>query len=103
MTQIIVNGVKYAPACECGPIKIVVIERGFVYIGRVDANEDGSVTIRGARSLIRWGSSQHLGELVNGPLSETKLGASCTVQVRPQQIIHVIEVTQDAWNKHIDG
>jgi hypothetical protein len=101
MKAIVVDGVKYVPACECGPIKIVVIERGFIYVGRVEC-DGNDVTIRGARSLIRWGSSQHLGELAGGPLEETKLGASCTVLVKQQQIIHMIEVNNNAWNKHID-
>jgi hypothetical protein len=99
---ITVDGVQYVPLQETGPIKIVVIERGFVYVGRVCPNEKGC-TIHGARSLIRWGSSQHLGELVGGPLKETKLGASCTVLVTESQIIHMIEVDQNAWNKHITG
>jgi len=102
MKTIVVDGVKYIPACECGPIKIVVIQRGFIYVGRLEETEDG-ITIRGARSLIRWGSSQHLGELVNGPLENTKLGASCTVLVRDPQIVHMIEVDQDGWQQHING
>jgi len=101
--KIVVDGVKYVPVCECGPIKIVVIERGFVYVGRVEIDsESNDVTIRGARSLIRWGSSQHLGELVSGPLENTKLGAPCTVLVRERQVVHMIEVSSDGWNKHID-
>jgi hypothetical protein len=103
MKEIIVDGVKYVPVCESGPIKIVVIERGFVYVGRVEVGCDtGDVTIRGARSLIRWGSSQHLGELVNGPLENTKLGAPCTVLVRGAQVVHMIEVNNDGWNEHIN-
>jgi hypothetical protein len=102
--EILIDGVRYVPAEECGEIKIVVIERGFVYIGRVEEDVDNEeYTIHSARSLIRWGSSQHLGELVNGPLPNTKLGAACTVRVRFQQVIHVIEVNNDAWKQHITG
>ena len=106
MKNIVVNGTTYVPLVECGPmvergpIKIVVIERGFIYVGRVEAS-DGEVTIHDARSLIRWGSSQHLGELVHGPLENTLLGASCTVRVRDGQIIHMIEVDQNDWRKYI--
>jgi hypothetical protein len=105
--EIVVDGVRYVPASTCGgPIKIAVIERGFIYVGRIDGSDPfgaDSTTIHGARSLIRWGSSQHIGELVNGPLENTKLGASCTVHVGKKQIIHFIEVNQDAWTKHIDS
>ena len=102
MREIVVDGVKYVPKEDFGPIKIVVLERGFHYIGRVESDIDDNVTIRGARSLIRWGTSEHLGQLVNGPLPNTQLGASCTVQVREDKIVHMIEVTQDGWIKHID-
>jgi hypothetical protein len=107
--RIVVDGVTYVPADLFGPIKIVVIERGFVYVGRLTMNEESEVegrltwTILGARSLICWGSSQHLGELVHGPLEETRLGAPCTVQVRDSQVVHMIEVDQDAWKQHVDG
>jgi hypothetical protein len=99
--QVEIDGVVYVPI-NTGPIAIVVIERGFVYVGAVETTPEGAI-IRNARSLIRWGSSQHLGELVNGPLENTKLGARCTVRVRQNQIIHVIEVNQDAWQRHING
>ena len=107
MKELVIDGVRYRTVEDFGPIKIVVIERGFIYVGRVEtdvaaASED-DVRIGDARSLIRWGSTQHLGELVNGPLANTKLGARCIVRVRRQQIIHMIEVNQDAWRQHIDG
>ena len=106
MKTIVVDGITYVPADQSGEIKIVVIERGFVYVGRVqqgECNGERGMQICSARSLIRWGSSQHLGELVNGPLENTQLGAPCTVRVHESQIIHTIEVNQDAWKSHIVG
>ncbi len=82
-------------------IEIVVIDHGFVYVGRCEYQAH-SVTIHGARCLIRWGTTEHLGQLRNGPRDETKLGASCTVEVKQARINHVIEVDQDAWKEHID-
>jgi hypothetical protein len=99
--EITVDGELYVRACDSGPIKIVVLERGFVYIGRVDQESDPIITIHSARSIIRWGTTKHLGELVNGPLSNTTLGDPCTVQCRIGQVIHMIEVSQDGWRKHI--
>ncbi len=98
--EVVIDGERYVRACDSGPIKIVVLERGFVYIGRVDVEGDPVVTIHGARSIVRWGTTNHLGQLVDGPLGNTKLGAPCTVQCRVGQIIHMIEVSQDAWTKH---
>lgn len=102
MKSIVVDGTTYIPLADSGPIKIVVIERGFVYVGRLESTEDGYI-IHSARSLIRWGSSQHLGELINGPLQNTKLGAPCTVRVHDRQIIHTIEVNNDAWKSYCNS
>ena len=97
MDTVIVNGVEYVRKDTTGEIKIVVLERGFVYVGRY--HEDGDqITITNARCLVRWGTTKHLGELVNGPLTNTKLGAPCTVRARVAQVIHTIEVNQNDWN-----
>lgn len=100
MKEIVIDGVRYVPVEEVnGDIKIVVLDRGFVYVGRFEC--DGNhVVIHGARSLIRWGTSAHLGELINGPLDNTKLGDRCTVRAMLDQVKHTIEVNNDAWNNH---
>ncbi len=36
MKEIVVDGERFVRACDSGPIKIVVLGRGFVYVGRVD-------------------------------------------------------------------
>jgi len=103
--EVVIDGERFVRACDSGPIKIVVLERGFVYVGRVDQANDSvisaAVTIHGARCLIRWGTKKHLGQLVDGPLDGTSLGGACTVQCRLGQVIHMIEVSQDGWSKHI--
>ena len=100
MKELIVDGERFIRANDCGEIKIVVLERGFVYVGRCHV-EEGQVTIFGARSLIRWGTTKHLGELTHGPTANTKLGESCLVRALQSQVIHTIEVDANAWNKHI--
>lgn len=101
LNEVTVDGRRFVPAEECGEIKIVVLKRGFVYVGR-HSEADGVTMIRGARSIIRWGTTQHLGELAEGPLSNTKLGASCTVTANTTpQVLHAIEVNQERWNEHI--
>ncbi len=101
MKEIVVDGERFVRACDSGPTKIVVLNRGFVYVGRVDEEGDPVVTIHGARCIIQWGTDKHLGQLVEGPLSKTQLGAPCTVQCRVNQIVHMIEVNQDAWTQYV--
>ncbi len=101
--EIVVDGVRYVPRQSPGAIAIVVLDHGFVYVGRVTRDaEKGETTICGARNLIRWGTSQHLGELVHGPLDATKLGAQCTVRVLDEHVIHTIEVDEHGWQQHCD-
>ena len=98
--EIVVDGVVYVPKePPSGEIKIVVLERGFVYVGRY--SEDGDkVTITGARALIRWGTSKHIAELVNGPLPNTKMGDRCTLTARVSQVVYCVEVDNDKWTTH---
>ena len=104
MKTVVIDGVTYAPVkdLEMGDIQIAVLERGFVYVGRFE-NDGSTVTIRSARAIIRWGTSAHLGELQNGPLENTRLGQACTVRCIPSQVIHCVEVNQDAWTKYFNG
>jgi len=102
MKELIVDGKRYVPAEQHGPIKIVVLVRGFVYVGLCDDSDPLGLTVSGARSLIRWGTDEHLGQLTNGPLENTKLGAPCVVKARWKQILHTIEVNQDAWTQHVN-
>ena len=108
-----INGTDYVPKSlllqlqknpiSTGPIKIVVLERGFIYVGKYEeeGGESDTCTITNARSLIQWGTTGHLGELVNGPTAKTKLGDPCIVKSRLNQVLYTIEVDQNAWIKHI--
>lgn len=80
-----------------GDIKIVVLDRGFVYVGRVEFDGD-FLLITGAKNIRAWGTSKGLGELVNGPLSATKLDAVGTVRAPVRALIHMIDVEQSKWN-----
>ena len=73
---ITIDDVKYVRADTvpevCGEIQIVVIDRGFVYVGRTEWDGD-MLIIRNAKNIRVWGTSKGLGELVNGPTSKTVL------------------------------
>lgn len=83
-----------APAS--GDLKIVVLDRGFVYIGRVKIDGD-FVVITGAKNIRIWGTSKGLGELVNGPLSGTKLDAVGTVRAPLRSLIYLIDAQESKW------
>ena len=79
-----------------GDIKIVVLDRGFVYVGRVELSSD-FVTITQAKNIRVWGTTKGLGELVGGPLSGTKLDSVGTVKAPIRALISLIDVEQKAW------
>ncbi len=68
---------------------IVVLDRGFVYVGEVTCT-DAYVTIKDAKNLRIWGTKNGLGELRNGPLSETKLDPIGQVIAPHKAVIHFI-------------
>jgi len=95
-----IDGVEYirkisVPGTD-GNIKIVVLDRGFVYIGYV-VIEDEFVVIRHAQNIRCWGTKNGLGELVNGPLPETKLDPVGTVRAAKRALISLIDVEQSKW------
>ncbi len=79
-----------------GEIKIAVLDRGFVYVGRISKEEDFLV-IGNAKNIRRWGTTKGLGELVNGPLSGTQLDTVGKVRVPFRAVISIIDVVQSAW------
>jgi hypothetical protein len=82
-----------------GDIKIAVLDRGFVYIGNVDTNSGDMMIIRNAKNIRVWGTTKGLGELVNGPLSSTKLDVVGTVRVPYRALISLIDVDQAKWKQ----
>jgi hypothetical protein len=83
------------------PIRIIIGQRGFVFVGRV-RREEHDIVVSGARAIIRWGTKAGLGELKRGPTGDTKLGDPATVRLHPLQVIAQQDVDQDAWGKHVD-
>lgn len=76
---------------------IVVLDRGFVYVGQVECDADWCV-ITNARNIRYWGTKNGLGELVNGPLKETKLDKVGMVRAPMRAVISVIDADEKAWN-----
>jgi hypothetical protein len=80
-----IDGMEYVrkDAQAIGDVRIIVADRGWVFVGNCHDNDDGSVTITNCRNIRLWGTTQGLGELVNGPLQDTKHDAYGTVRCTP--------------------
>ena len=71
-------------------LQIVVMDRGFVYAGRTTIEGD-IVTISGAKNIRRWGTTKGLGELINGPKSQTVVDDAGEVVAPLKAVIHFIK------------
>ena len=81
--------------------QIVVLDRGFVYVGQVTTGPD-FLTITDAQCIRRWGTSNGLGELaLKGPQARTQLDAAGTVRAPIRSVIHLIDCAPEAWAKTI--
>ena len=96
-TSLTLNGIEYvrkdsiAAPPAMGPVRIVVADRGWVFVGNCQDHADGSVTITNCRNIRRWGTTAGLGELVNGPKAETKADAYGIVRTLPLLSIAVVK------------
>lgn len=95
LDEVTIKGRRYVPAdsvkpVEVGEKRIVVADRGWVFVGACEDHADGSVTIRGAKNIRSWGTSAGLGQLANGPLPNTVADDYGTVRTTPIVQIAVI-------------
>lgn len=68
---------------DIGDVRIIVADRGWVFVGACTDNADGSVTIKDAKCIRQWGTTKGLGELINGPVSKTVADDYGTVKTTP--------------------
>ena len=92
------NGVEYirkdsiAPASQpMGDVRIIIADRGWVFVGNCQDHADGSVTITNCRNIRKWGTTAGLGELANGPKSGTVADVYGTVRTLPIASIAVVK------------
>lgn len=79
------------------PLQIAVLDRGFVYVGRVETQASG-IVIHEARCIRRWGTDAGLGQLaLGGPREATKLDPAGTVRAPASALVHLIDCVEVAW------
>ena len=79
------------------PLQIAVLDRGFVYVGRIEKTVLG-ITIHEARNVRIYGTKNGLGSLASdGPTSNTVLDKCPNVIVPGRSIMHMIECAEEKW------
>jgi hypothetical protein len=102
--QVEVNGKIYVPQSEkqlspnyLGDIKIVVLQRGWVYIGRFQ-RDGNNCKLSNAYCIRTWGTTKGLSELVNGATISTKLDkCDGVVEFDWLTTCFTISVKEEAW------
>jgi hypothetical protein len=99
-----INGKEYVPRDKVqmiqpsGPVKIVVLQRGWVMVGRLE--RDGSECRLHNASVIRnWGTTKGLGQIATGgPTKDTKLD-SCggVVEFDYLTVVAAISCEESKW------
>jgi hypothetical protein len=106
INELEVNGVKYIRKDSVqdtkqfdGDIKIVVLQRGWIYIGRFE-RIGNDCKLYNAYNIRSWGTTKGLPELVNGATKDTKLDkCEGIVEFDWLTIIHTITVDKKAWKQ----
>ncbi len=81
--------------------RIAVLQRGWVYIGRVFQQGDDYVLTNGA-CIRRWGTSKGLGELAaNGPTANTELEPVPQVEFHEAGKVLLMAAEESKWTGKI--
>jgi hypothetical protein len=83
-----------------GEIKIVILQRGWVMVGRFTRDGNDCI-LRNAYNVRKWGTTQGLGELAkNGKLSDTVLDKMHgIIQFDYLTVIATIDCKEKVWRK----
>lgn len=104
INELKINGVDYIRKDSIpqqkefdGDIKIVVLQRGWVYIGRFERTGN-DCKLHNAYNIRLWGTTKGLSELVNGPTKDTKLdNCDGIVEFDWLTVVHTITVNKQKW------
>ena len=85
--------------CSLQGFAIVVLDRGFVYVGHTEITDEWCV-IRHARNVRVWGTTKGLGELaLHGPLPNTILDPVGTVRAPLRALINTLDTEVEKWTR----
>lgn len=101
---ITIDGVEYVKKTEqitpeyAGDIKIVILQRGWIMVGKFERTEN-ECKLHQAAVIRLWGTSKGLGEIAeNGPTSSTKLDKCYgIVEFDYLTVVATISVNESKW------
>lgn len=97
--NVTIDGIEYTPVTTStdNPIVIAILQRGWVFVGRLDSIGDDRV-LTDAFVIRQWGTTKGLGEIAKGgPTSKTVLDPAGTVRFRALGAVATIDCVEDKW------
>ena len=83
-------------------IKICVLQRGWVMIGRYTKEED-TITLEDAYVIRQWGTTKGLGELaLEGKQSSTKLDKAGHVEFHVLTVVATVNCDDTKWDSELN-
>ncbi len=105
--SMLINGIEYVPAGSAplifsGDVRIVILQRGWVMVGRYRRDGD-SCFLTQASVLRNFSTTRGLGEIVkDGPTKDTKLDpTNGEVEFHRLTEIAVIKCQESKWINHL--
>lgn len=93
---IIVDGINYVQENTSSDVKIIILQRGWVMVGRF--SRKGEMCSLDNACVIRiWGTKKGIGELVAGPKPDTKLDYAGHVEFHILTMVASIDCEADKW------
>lgn len=104
-SAVTINGVEYVPKGSDEPknsnIKIVILQRGWIMIGRWSQSGD-MCALDNAYVIRSWGTSSGLGQLaLEGKQSSTKLDKAGHVDFHVLTVVATMNCKEDLWDKEL--
>ena len=96
--KMVVDGVTFVKEVPSdSPVRIVVLQRGWVCVGRYEVLAEDAHILRDASVIRVWGTSKGLGELTAGPTSKTVLDKAGAVRFHPLAVVLTIDAEESSW------
>lgn len=98
MKKVVIDGITYIPEAQDSPIKIVILQRGWVMVGRFE-REGSDCKLHDASVIRKWGTIKGLGEIAaGGPTDKTVLDkCNGLVEFDYLTVVATISCQEEKW------
>ena len=102
MKKVVIDDEVFVPQNEeNSPVKIVILQRGWVFVGNYSEQGDYGI-LENAKCIGAWGTTRGLGEIaLAGPTESTKLDPHGKVRFHALTTIALIDCENKKWQSKL--